>query len=225
DSTNHRIRKVMVSTGLVSTIAGNGTGSFSGDGGPATSATLNSPAGLAIDSDGNIYFADVENQRIRKIEGSGAPPLPPPSEDSEDADIHIDVNDFLSFAISNVASGDEPAGNQPFGAGAQITGLTPAGSNAYAISGEFGSPVFTQLETTTNSTDGYNVTAYASDAGGRTNALLRIGGTGGVAADEISDSISALAAAQAANEALTTSSGTGLAFRVADENTSSILRE
>src|SRR5690606_27802922 len=81
DSTNHRIRKVMVSTGLVSTIAGNGTGSFSGDGGPATSATLNSPAGLAIDSDGNIYFADVENQRIRKIEGSGAPPLPPPSED------------------------------------------------------------------------------------------------------------------------------------------------
>ncbi len=54
DINNHRIRKVTVSTGLISTIAGTGTGSYSGDNGPATSATLNNPDGVAVDSTGNL---------------------------------------------------------------------------------------------------------------------------------------------------------------------------
>ena len=51
---NHRIRKVTVSTGIISTIAGTGTASYSGDDGAATSATLKNPEGVALDSLGRI---------------------------------------------------------------------------------------------------------------------------------------------------------------------------
>ena len=52
DTSNYRIRKLTVSTGIISTIAGTGTGSYSGDTGAATSAALNSPRGVAVDSSG-----------------------------------------------------------------------------------------------------------------------------------------------------------------------------
>jgi DNA-binding beta-propeller fold protein YncE len=52
---------------VISTVAGNGTQGFSGDNGPATSAQLNQPAGIAVDSAGNLYIADEGNNRIRKV--------------------------------------------------------------------------------------------------------------------------------------------------------------
>ena len=52
DQNNHRIRKVTASTGIITTIAGTGTGSYSDDNGAATSATLNNPAGVAVDTSG-----------------------------------------------------------------------------------------------------------------------------------------------------------------------------
>ena len=54
DTENHRIRKVTVSTGIITTIAGTGTGSYSGDGGQATSAALYLPYGVALDASGRI---------------------------------------------------------------------------------------------------------------------------------------------------------------------------
>jgi uncharacterized protein (TIGR03437 family) len=65
-----RIRKVSPS-GIITTIAGTGTGGFSGDGGPATSARLRDPQGLAVDSSGRLYVADRGNQRIRRISADG----------------------------------------------------------------------------------------------------------------------------------------------------------
>ncbi len=56
DTLNHRIRKVTVSTGIITTIAGTGTASYSGDGGDATSATLYSPRGIALDSAGTTFI-------------------------------------------------------------------------------------------------------------------------------------------------------------------------
>jgi sugar lactone lactonase YvrE len=67
DTYNHRIRKV--SGGTITTVAGNGIESFSGDGGPATSASLDRPFGVAVDSAGNLYMADTFNSRIRKVSG------------------------------------------------------------------------------------------------------------------------------------------------------------
>jgi uncharacterized protein (TIGR03437 family) len=62
-----RIRKVDVSTGIISTIAGNGQAGFSGDGGLATNATLNGVLYLFVDSSGSVYFTDQLNYRIRKL--------------------------------------------------------------------------------------------------------------------------------------------------------------
>lgn len=66
DKDQQRIRKVD-STGVISTVAGNGVAGFSGDGKAATSAQVNSPQGLAIDSQDNLYLADTANHRLRKI--------------------------------------------------------------------------------------------------------------------------------------------------------------
>ena len=67
DTNNNVIRKV--SGGVITTVAGNGTSGYSGDNGPATSAQLNSPYGLALDSAGNLYIADTNNNVIRKLAG------------------------------------------------------------------------------------------------------------------------------------------------------------
>ena len=55
----------------ISTVAGNGTGGYSGDGGPATSAELHQPYAVAVDSSGNLYIADGLNSVIRKVDTSG----------------------------------------------------------------------------------------------------------------------------------------------------------
>ncbi len=89
DYNNHRIRKVTISTGIITTIAGTGSGSYSGDNGPATSAALWNPIGVVVDSVGtsllinsffldyflfftnpylgNVYIADFQNNRVRKV--------------------------------------------------------------------------------------------------------------------------------------------------------------
>lgn len=70
DRSNHRIRKITVATGVITTVAGTGGNSFTGDGGPATSANLNNPRGIALDGAGNIYIADTSNNRIRMVTAS-----------------------------------------------------------------------------------------------------------------------------------------------------------
>lgn len=71
DAANHRIRKI-TQAGTVSTVAGSGLQGFSGDGGSALAASLNQPSSIAFDSTGNLYVADAGNNRIRKIDTSGA---------------------------------------------------------------------------------------------------------------------------------------------------------
>ena len=67
DSFNNVIRKVTRSTGFITTVAGTGIAGYSGDGGPATSATLQAPQGLSLDGLGNLYFADLQNNVVRMI--------------------------------------------------------------------------------------------------------------------------------------------------------------
>ena len=67
---NQRIRKIN-SSGIITTVAGNGTSSFSGDGGNATNAALNYPFGVAVDAIGNFFIADISNQRVRMVTTNG----------------------------------------------------------------------------------------------------------------------------------------------------------
>lgn len=70
DSNAHRIRKV-AANGIITTVAGTGVNSFSGDGGQATSATLNNPRGVAVDGAGNLFISDYYNLRVRKVTPDG----------------------------------------------------------------------------------------------------------------------------------------------------------
>ena len=71
DYGNNRVRSVSPA-GTITTIAGNGTAGFSGDGGPATLAALDGPASVAVDGSGSVFIADYGNNRIRKVTVAGA---------------------------------------------------------------------------------------------------------------------------------------------------------
>lgn len=72
DSANHVIRRINASNNVISRIAGNYVGGFSGDNGPATSAQLNNPHGVCVAPNGDVYIADTENFRVRRVAaGSG----------------------------------------------------------------------------------------------------------------------------------------------------------
>ena len=70
DTANHRIRRIDATTNVITTIAGTGTQGYSGDGGPATSASIDSPTGIALDTANNLYLADTHNSRVRRIDGA-----------------------------------------------------------------------------------------------------------------------------------------------------------
>src|SRR5205814_2500286 len=69
DTGNSRVRRIDHGTGVITTVAGNGTAGFGGDGGSATAAKLNAPRQVWVDASGNLYIADTGNNRIRKISG------------------------------------------------------------------------------------------------------------------------------------------------------------
>ncbi len=71
DRGNHKIRKVDMSTGVITTVAGNGSAGYNGDEIAATSARLNNPYGVDVDGDGNLYIADNDNERVRVVDTSG----------------------------------------------------------------------------------------------------------------------------------------------------------
>ncbi|MCP2297176.1 NHL repeat-containing protein [Nocardia amikacinitolerans] len=71
DLRNHRVRKVDHATGVITTVAGTGTGGYNGDNQPAIDAELHYPEGVAVDRAGNLYIADTGNQRVRRVDPAG----------------------------------------------------------------------------------------------------------------------------------------------------------
>jgi hypothetical protein len=95
DRDNNRIRKVAADTGIITTVAGNGSLGFSGDNGSATAASLFSPYNVAVDQSGDLLIADYYNNRIRKVHLEQAP-LPPPTISGTPITVII-VGDYYLF--------------------------------------------------------------------------------------------------------------------------------
>jgi sugar lactone lactonase YvrE len=72
DAKNNSVRKVDGGTGIITTVAGSGPAGFSGDGGPATAATLRIPLAVTADALGNLYIADTGNNRVRRVDTAGS---------------------------------------------------------------------------------------------------------------------------------------------------------
>ena len=70
EARNHVVRRVDAGTGVVTTVAGTGEQGYTGDGGPATEATLYEPYSLEVDADGNIYIVDRLNAAVRRVDGA-----------------------------------------------------------------------------------------------------------------------------------------------------------
>ena len=70
EATNHRVRSIDAATGIITTIAGTGEQGYTGDGGPATEATMYEPYSLAIAPDGSVYIVDRLNAVVRKVDGN-----------------------------------------------------------------------------------------------------------------------------------------------------------
>ena len=90
DSSNHQIRKVDAVTQIITTIAGDGVATFGGDNGPAISASLDDPFGVALDESGNLFITDLDNIRIRRV--------------------FLGVADSEGPAISNIEASPSPVG-------------------------------------------------------------------------------------------------------------------
>jgi hypothetical protein len=117
DFIGQRIRKV--SDGIITTIAGTGNPNFSGDGGPAASASLNYPWGVAVDLFGNVYIGDSRNNRVRVVLSS-APSFP-------------DLAPFGSLALASSSGGKSVVASLPIASYANAAGSIQVPGMAYTV--------------------------------------------------------------------------------------------
>lgn len=166
DSGNNRVRKI--SNGIITTIAGNGLSGYSGDGGTAISAQLNSPEAISVDHSGNVYIADAANFRVREvvngiittIAGNGLLGDDSPAEDAAVAPTGIAVDDLMG----NIYITDTYGGNHTVRkiSGGLIT--TVAGGGA-GFAGDGGPAASAKLNSPAGITVGASGMLYIVDQG------------------------------------------------------------
>lgn len=186
DSRNQRVRLVDAATGIISTVAGTGSAGYGGDGGPAISAMIDYPMGVAFDGSGNLVIADTGNQRIRRVDaatgiistvaGNGSPGfggdsgLATAAMLSGPIGITFDSSGNLYIADSN---------NMRVRRVAAATGIisTVAGNGTYAYSGDGGPATSAELEPWCVAADGSGNLFIADYAGQRVRRVDAISQT------------------------------------------------
>jgi len=153
DAGDHRVRKV-ASNGVIQTLAGTGIRGFSGDGGPAAQAQLNSPYGLALDGQGYLYIADLGNARVRRVgpdgtittvAGGGPLPAGGPNEGSPAAMLALSAPRNLAFdGYGNLYISDF-GGQRVYQIAVDGSLTTVAGTGVAGASGDNGSAIAAQL--------------------------------------------------------------------------------
>jgi sugar lactone lactonase YvrE len=154
DLSNHRVRRVDLTTGLITTVAGNGSAAFSGDGGAATSASLNQPEGLAVDGTGNVFIADLSNHRVRRVDATTG---------------------VITTVAGNGASGSSGDGGPATSASLYYpTGVAVDGGGSLFVSLEFGQNVRRVDKTTgiITTVAGNGGVGFSGDGGPATSATL-----------------------------------------------------
>jgi len=177
DIGNNRVRKVSVS-GTITTVAGSAStsqGGFSGDGGPATSALLSSPTGVAVDASGNVFIADSGNNRIREVSGAASAAAPAPSITSGGiVPLYSTVNtiqpgEWVSIYGTNLAS-STVSWNGDFPTSLGGTSVTINGKAAYF---SYVSPTQINLQVPNDTTIG-SVPVVVTTAGGKATSTVTL---------------------------------------------------
>ena len=143
DAENHRVRRVSPD-GVITTVAGTGVAGFSGDGGQATSAQLNRPFGVAVDSAGNLYITDPLNHRVRRVSPAGVITTVAGSGQegfSGDGGQATSARLAVPAAVAVDAAGNLLISDQANQRVRKVVGLSPAGPAAPEAPGEGAAPV------------------------------------------------------------------------------------
>jgi trimeric autotransporter adhesin len=163
DYENHVIREVSATTGLISTIAGDGTAGYSGNGGPAISAQLDAPAAVAVDQAGNVYIVDQGNNCVRAVKAASG-----------------DIAAFAGTQAPGYSGDGGPASSAQLSAPFGVT--LDGGENVYIA--DFGNNRIRRVDASSaviTTVAGDGTFGFSGDGGAPTNAELA--GPAGVAAD------------------------------------------
>jgi hypothetical protein len=158
DCSNQRVRKITLGTGIINAFAGNGTGGFGGDNGPAINANFNLPRAVAVDVSGNVYISDQSNARIRKINTSNII-----STIAGGTSYHFSPPNYLGAGVTPLSAVFQPSQLAVDGCG----NIYFADNANYAIGKiTYGTiPVFNPYITTTPYCNGSNITATGHYSG------------------------------------------------------------
>lgn len=186
DSGNNRIRMVNTS-GLISTVAGDGTAGYSGDSGPATDAEIDSPYGLAVDQSGNLYIAERAGNRVRKVTTSGTITTVagtgnagvPPSETGTAIDQPLNSPSGLAIESGGSVLIADTNNNRIRRLSTDGTITTVAGSGAIGYAGDGGPATSAKLNLPVGVGEDSNGNIYIADT---TNNVIRwVGSDGNIA--------------------------------------------
>jgi sugar lactone lactonase YvrE len=173
-----RVRKV-TPDGIISTVAGNGTQSYSGDGGPAVAAALFQPTGLAVDNAGDLFIADHNNNRVRKVSPEG---IITTVVGNGGGSSRVESGSAAETPISPSAVAVDAAGNLFIVDGLRVRKLSPDGM-VRTVAGIFGSPGFSGDGGPATEAQLQNPTGIALDAEGNLfiadrNRVRKVGADG-----------------------------------------------
>ena len=148
---NNRIRKVDTN-GIITTVAGNGTAAYSGDGGAATNASLSYPSGVAVDAAGNLFIADRDNHCIRKV----------------------DTNGIITTVAGNGAQGYSGDGAAATNASLSYPSAVAVDASGNLLIADTGNQRIRQVDTNglITTVAGNGTQGYSGDGGAATNASL-----------------------------------------------------